>query len=692
MKKVLSVLLVLIMSLSVFAGCNGGSKEEDTTFDAQSAGEEYKYVYRDLPETKNITPASDFACGSGLQNDPYKIENAEQLALMQKKISEDSKFKSASYILTADISLNDTSDFDNWRNSAPEYSWIPIGLDSGAFTGVLDGDGHTVSGLYINANCGSEGKYSANCYGLFDSVGGSIKNVNIDNSYIEISGNSCSVGSVAGKLTDSGVIENCSSSAVLYSYDNECGGIVGSSQGGIAIGSENSDAKYSSVSNCMFGGTLTQIRDGSFSFLGGIVGSCGGNINNCINSSTIKFTGSNIDSAGGIAGKMNDGSMSACKNTGSLICETEDGKKNAISGGIVGKVFLSSTGSEKYMSRGVNISGCENGGTVSGQLYAGGIAGQVSNDHNDYSVKITNCKNGGAVSSKNHSGGVIGYMNCIGDSRSEKSISVSGCENNAEITGETSGGIVAELISETGDVELKNCNNSGTVFSDGQNCAGIIAYFLMNSKPSDCNVTVDNCNNSGSISSDLNAGGIICFMDMPVCLETGKNISISVLNCDNGGDITVKKVNGFIGGVIGNWGVENMPTTVDKCSNSGKLAITASADSMTASDAEIMTVSRITGGIIGRVGSGLLLTVDSDKADKKNVQKENAVLKITNCSNTGLPDITNINAENYNNLFGGIVGNTCGEDGFSFLAENCTYTGFDRGLGNDDLPDIGTKK
>ena len=46
----------------------------------------------------------------------------------------------------------------------------------------------------------------------------------------------------------------------------------------------------------------------------------------------------------------------------------------------------------------------------------------------------------------------------------------------------------------------------------------------------------------------------------------------------------------------------------------------------------------------------------------------------------------------YRNYFGGIIGNTCGEEGFSVLVEDCAYSGFERGLGNDDLPDAGDKK
>ena len=213
----------------------------------------------------------------------------------------------------------------------------------------------------------------------------------------------------------------------------------------------------------------------------------------------------------------------------------------------------------------------------------------------------------------------------------------------------------------------------------------------MNSKPEQSVITIDGCTNSGDINTTLSAGGIISYMDMPICLSMDGEIAISVANCTNNGDISSSALNGYIGGILGNWGMKDIPTTVDNCTNIGTLAITKATDGMTDEEAEIMTVSRIAGGIVGRVGEGLLLTTDNDEADNKNIQATDAVLKITNSKNTGKLEVVDVDAQNIKNWFGGIIGNTCGEDGFSVLVGNCTYTGFDRGLGNEDLNDVGTK-
>lgn len=700
MKKAWAILLSLLLLVSVLSGCGRGS---DAGSDATVLAS-HEYLFRDLPEAKYVTAAAEFAGGDGSEDDPYQISNAAELALLHEKMVADhaeykTDYRSAHYVLTADIALNDTSDFDNWENAAPEYSWIPIGLDTDSFYGVFDGKGHSISGLYINTNCGTAAEASSgDGYGLFESLYGTVKNVVLDKTYIAVSGRSCHVGSIAGLLWQEAVVDHCASSAVLNCYENTCGGLVGQASGGIdwaIVGEEEEpESHFTTISNCSFSGTITQVKaDKTTHSLGGIVGWSEGTVTACVNSGTIIFTGENVSSIGGIAGCMVDGSLSHCKNTGTLTCETADagGIVGAAAGGIVGKMFLSSTGSETYMSRGITITRCENSGSVAGQPCAGGIAGEVSNSYNDYCARISDCVNSGDVASGGYTAGIIGYLYCHGDAENGDSVVVKSCENRADLSKGTVGGIIGQFISEKGDVTIRDCKNSGNLASDRQHCAGLIAYWLMYPQPSHCRTLIDRCENTGSITSPLNAGGMVSFMSMPVCTELGDDVSISISNCVNSGDITAAKVNGYVGGILANWGMENIPTTIDHCTNSGTLSITA-PDNMTAEEAEVMSISRIVGGIVGRVGPALLLTTDTDQVDSRNVQSEAPVLTITNSSNTGKPEVLHMDAAYYENWFGGIIGNTCGEDGFSFFVDNCTYAEFERGLGNDTLPDIGAKK
>lgn len=694
MKKILTMLLVASLMLSLLVGC--GDDQGSNTPDTQTGNPDYTYTDRELPEARYMTPAADFAGGNGTEADPWQISTAAELALLHERLVSDAQnvkndYTSAYYVLTADIALNDVTDFDNWEEAAPEYAWMPIGFDVAVFDGVFDGQGHNISGLYINANAKDHG-----CnYGLFDTVNGTVKNVNVEKSYFSVSGKPCALGSVAGLLMDEAHIENCTSSAVFSGYDATLGGIVGQTYGGVDTGivdaEEDREIKYPTISGCTFTGVITQVKDGAAVYMGGIIGSCDGNVENCVNAGDIHFAAGNVDAVGGIAGRMSEGTMVACRNQGTLDCTIIDEENLAIAGGIVGKLFVSATGSEKYMSRGAELRECVNTGMVTAQMYAGGIAGQVSNDHNDYCITISDCTNSGMVAARDYTGGVVGYLDCLGDTQEGESILLENCQNQADLSGNIVGGIVARMMTQNGNLTIGNCTNTGNLTAEGQHCAGIIAYWVMNSQPANSNITIDGCTNDGSLNSNLNAGGIISYMDMPICLELGGNLSITLASCVNTGSVTTNTVNGYIGGILGNWGMANIPTTITGCTNAGNLYITAAADGMTEEDAEKMTVSRIAGGIIGRVGSGLLLTTDSDTVKEENIQATNAVLQILDCENAGMLDVVNVDAEFYMNWFGGIVGNTCGEDEFSLFAENCTYSGFDRGLGNPDVTDIGTK-
>ena len=371
-------------------------------------------------------------------------------------------------------------------------------------------------------------------------------------------------------------------------------------------------------------------------------------------------------------------------------------------GGIAGNLFQSATGSEKNMSRGVIIKDCVNNGIVSGSCYAGGIIGNASNDHNDYCLTIENCINNGDVKSseKNgYTGGIVGKLVCIGDSVNGENVIVRNCLNTNDLSQGTVGGIIGQFHSTEGIAKIEGCKNTGNLTTTNLYCAGIISYWLMDSNPN-IKVTVSDCINEGTIKSPSNAGGIFCFTDAPVILNNANGTEVSVIECKNSGEIISESVNSYIGGISGNWGMKNIPTTFDGCINNGTLSYFTEAPSKTDLNYdEPMTLSRIVGGIIGRVGEGLLLTTDNDTGKDKNIQNGIAVIKIKNCSNTGSLNVTDMeeymNTEGekfYENYFGGIIGNTCGEKSFSVYVEECTYSGFDRGLGNEDFFDIGIKK
>lgn len=97
--------------------------------------------------------------------------------------------------------------------------WTPIGNKSNSFTGVFDGQGHSISGLYFN-------KANAQYVGLFGTLStATIKNVGVEDSYFK--GSDC-IGGILGIVDiDASVnIENVYNAAVVVG-GNRAGGIIG---------------------------------------------------------------------------------------------------------------------------------------------------------------------------------------------------------------------------------------------------------------------------------------------------------------------------------------------------------------------------------------------------------------------------------------------------------------------------------
>ena len=694
MRRLFAVVLAVLM---LFAGCSShsGAQTPEVT--------EEPYVIRDLPETQSISIAESFAGGSGTETDPYQISNENQLALMAQKVAEDVTYASASYVLTGNISLNDTAAFAQWETEIPKNSWEPIGRTGNDFLGVFDGQGHTISGLYINTDSELTESYNDRNYGLFGTVAGVVKNLTVTESWIHVTGKSATgayVGGVAGNVTDKGSIENCVSGVMVFECDANCGGITGGISGGLVIGKdygENEKPTYAQVKDCGFEGTIIRKNPCNVSYMGGIAGSGDGVILDCVNRGTLQFSGDTVDSVGGIVGFIGDGIVANCENAGTLQCSvTGESTVAARVGGIVGNLFLSNVGSEDYMSRGVTVESCKNTGSVSGQMYTGGIVGSASNDHNDWCLTVLNCENSGVVNGVDYTGGIIGRLSCVGDADHGDNVRIENCRNTVDLRNGTVGGIVGQFMSETGSAVIRGCENSGNLTGTSQNCGGIIGYWSMGSKP-DVQVLVEECTNSGSIETQLNAGGIVSYADAAVLLELSDETAVTIRNCQNTGNLVTNGENGYVGGIAGNLGFATIDTLIENCTNLGNIHMNNQApDEETLNSKKIFTISRICGGIVGRIGPGLLLTTDSDEADPGNLNGEDSWIRLVDCGSAGAitandeKEYTNPDGEElYTNYFGGIVGNWCGEKEFSLTVQDCVYANAERGLGDDQMPDVG---
>lgn len=218
----------------------------------------------------------------------YSIDNAADLIQLAEDINSGKSYPKV--VLNADITINrDVLSEDGKLNSGTFTAWTPIGTDSNPFTGTFDGQGHTISGLYI--------KGDSSYQGLFGVLSGAIVyNVTVEDSYIY--GNSY-IGAIAGYAKKETIISNCYSlNNYLYTTVTRTGGIVGWTDVSHVYNCTNSSYCYSK--RCS----------------GGIVGDVysEGKIYNCINSGKIE--------GGSLVGGMSGGTTSAvitnCLNIGEV--------------------------------------------------------------------------------------------------------------------------------------------------------------------------------------------------------------------------------------------------------------------------------------------------------------------------------------------------------------------------------------
>ncbi len=110
------------------------------------------------------------------------------------KVNDDwsQEYNKAYYVLTADIQLNDVENYENWKETPPEYQWKPVG---NSFKGSFDGDGHVISGMYVRSVKDWFG------IGLFRELfTGSVSNVKIEKGYLYINDSNTYAGGVIGNI------------------------------------------------------------------------------------------------------------------------------------------------------------------------------------------------------------------------------------------------------------------------------------------------------------------------------------------------------------------------------------------------------------------------------------------------------------------------------------------------------------
>lgn len=238
---------------------------------------------------------SGAAGGDGSQASPYLISTTEQFTAFRDYINGTGDYDGSAHTgmgeffkLTADIDLG----------GSEGNQWMPIGadldpeddfgFDGTAFSGTFDGDGHMITGLYINA---TEESFK----GLFGLVkGGTVKNLGVDGT---VTGYRY-VGSIIGYDTSS-IVTNCYST----------GSVTGEVHVGGVVGYNNNTSK---VRNCYNTGKVMGTSD-----VGGVMGfNISSKVENCHNSGEVM--GSDYDVGGVVGRNYINSTVANCYNTGSV--------------------------------------------------------------------------------------------------------------------------------------------------------------------------------------------------------------------------------------------------------------------------------------------------------------------------------------------------------------------------------------
>ena len=209
-----------------------------------------------MPEADVTVTATDIARkewgGSGTEDDPYTIANVAAMNALAEEVNGSNVaacFSGQYFKMTADIDYSSEADTkDNNRSNYSPVGYMNSEASGRLFSGVFDGDGHTLSG--ININSPADGRITQGVFGLIgddiDTSGPVVKNLKLANSNIVAIDNTY-VGGIVGGIYLKGLVDNCEVASDvrfgIHSGDNPdkvfIGGIVGGSQ-----------SSYSTISNC----------------------------------------------------------------------------------------------------------------------------------------------------------------------------------------------------------------------------------------------------------------------------------------------------------------------------------------------------------------------------------------------------------------------------------------------------------
>lgn len=383
------------------------------------------------------------------------------------------------------------------------------------------------------------GNSSTKFSGTFDGKNHTISNLKTSGQYSGLFG-----------YVNGATIQNLTVNVANNAGATSAGGLVGAVNG------------TTTIRNCTVNGTISGTHQ-----VGGFVGfaqgvyqdntlvlPCNLTIEGCINNATVTTTSQSSDnnrtSAGGFVGYVNAGATVTIKSYTDENGQTKKSTNN-------GKISTTSSADNK------------------------GVGGFVGYSYGK--ITLTDCVNekNATITGKERVGGLVGYIGKA-DSDSQKEMVISGCENKAAVTSNSTndvygiGGIVG--YNSGHKVAITNCINSGAITGTHET-AGIIGY----SDHSD----ISGCTNSGAVSGFATVGGIVGKMgggSIVSCKNTATVKASKARDIDGDGNLDGAYLGGIAGWIAGN---------VNNCYNSGTVTTETSWGN-----------SNIVGGIVGFLVNG----------------------------------------------------------------------------------------
>ncbi|QUH25477.1 leucine-rich repeat protein [Serpentinicella alkaliphila] len=345
-------------------------------YGAQFKNDYWEYGYAagtynyDSNLNKWVLQLTEFAGGSGTEEDPYQVATANHLNNVRNHLDKH-------FIQIADI------DLDGYNES----NWLPIGTNITPYTGSYDGKNHSIIDMQII-------RHTQDNVGLFGYVAsGTIKNVNLDN--VDISGKS-NVGGLIGRMyinnpSLEGEISNVSVTGVItgrYSVGGLAGYIWHNENGKLEISDCSSNVDIEGTNNG----------------LGGLVGSIGRAIVvNSYATGDVIGDSDNSDQVGGLIGYAQSVTILNTYATGNVAGNGANGFGGV--GGLVGVLHeYDETGILNSYATG-NVSGS----MAQEELHYGGIGGLVGVMNGYDQIAILNSYATGDVTG-NKAGGFVGAI------------------------------------------------------------------------------------------------------------------------------------------------------------------------------------------------------------------------------------------------------------------------------------------